>query len=79
MILNSIEAWDAEFQCLLAQSLQRTLSMAQELGRPTLNSCNLAKAIELCLEFTANNDNLDVSNSWAMVFADLVYALNFID
>lgn len=79
MILDSIEMWDTEFQCLLAQSLQRTVNMSQELGRPTVSSRNLRRAIELCLNFTDNMDSEDLHSSWCVVFRDFAFQMNFMD
>lgn len=78
-ILNSIEMWDTEFQCLLAQSLRRTVCMSQELGRPTVSSRNLRKAVELCLNFTDNMDSEDLHTSWSVIFRDLAFQMNFMD
>lgn len=73
LILNSIEVWDTEFQCLLAQSL--SIAAPQNL----LFANNIKKAIELSLEFINNMDNDDVYYSWREAFPHLIFRLNFVD
>ena len=67
LILNSIEVWDTEFQCLFAQSLGR----ASDLKEGVLSGPNLQKAIELCLDFVDNLNNDDVYSSWSSTFPKL--------
>jgi hypothetical protein len=66
IILNSIDTWDTEFQCLLAQSLGRACDK-----NGTISADNLKKAIELCLDFVDNLNNQDVHSSWNTTFPSL--------
>ena len=78
LILNSIECWDTEFQCLLAQSLGRSVEKSKP-GKPIISNQNLKKSITLCLDFVDNLNNKDVYISWYPIFSSLVYQLNFMD
>jgi len=67
LLLNSIETWDTEFQCLLAQSLCIACDSNQIEGR------NLCKAISLSVDFVDNLNNDQVYNSWREAFPKLAY------
>lgn len=73
LILNSIEAWDVEFQCLLAQALCHAADEDLKIEPP-----NLKKAISLSLEFIDNLNVEDLYLSWRDTFPKLVFLLNFI-
>ena len=72
LILNSIETWDTQFQCLLADSLVRASDDCH------LNASNLKQAMRLCLDFIDNLNNDDVYYAWRKTFPSLAYRLNFI-
>ena len=73
LILNSIEAWDVEFQCLLAQALCHAAD--EDLA---IEPCNLKKAISLSLDFVDNLNNDDLYQSWRDAFPKMVFLLNFV-
>lgn len=66
-LLNSIDTWDTEFQCLFAQSLGRS---SEKKG--TISTDNLKKAIDLCLDFVDNLNNQEVHQSWSLTFPKLI-------
>lgn len=78
LILNSIEAWDAEFQLLFAQSLGRTAR--EHHDKQWITPRNLKKAIEISLEFidNLNPENEDIYEAWSDTFPRLAYQLNLI-
>jgi hypothetical protein len=65
LILNSIEAWDTEFQCLLGDSLSKGSDHC-ELSPP-----NLRQAMVLCIDFVDNLNNDDVYHTWIKTFPKL--------
>jgi hypothetical protein len=74
LILNSIDSWDVEFQCLLGDSLK----MASE-NKCKITATNLNKAMRLCLDFVDNLNNDEVYFAWRETFPKLAYQLNFIN
>jgi len=72
LILHSIDAWDTQFQCLLADSLYEASDEC------LLNPSNLHQAMKLCIEFVDNLNNDDVYYSWRKTFPKLAYQLNTI-
>jgi len=70
LILNSIEVWDTEFQCLLAYSISK--SAEKKLISPE----NVGRAISVCLNFVDNLDNDDAYKSWREAFPKLASLMN---
>jgi hypothetical protein len=73
LILNSIENWDTEIQCLLAESLTKAIQ-----SKSALEPSNINKAIGLALEYVDNLNSETLYSSWRATFPNLAYRLNFV-
>ena len=67
LILNSIENWDTEIQCLLAESLCTAV-----VNKCHIDASNISKAIGLALEYVDNLNSETLYSSWRNTFPKLV-------